>query len=79
MDTSLSSMPPMIRKPRPRTDANISPIITPRNVIEKLRRSAVTSSGMVLGMKMKANVCGRFRRSTLAVRTSAGLIERVAL
>ena len=69
----------MIRKPRPRCEANISPISTPSIVSEKPTRTPVISSGITAGVSTVEAVCQGESRITRLVRISTGLMFFTAL
>ncbi len=58
----------VMRNPRPRRDANISPISTPSSVSEKPMRAPAITSGITAGRATVNAVCRAVRRRTRAVR-----------
>ena len=62
----------MIRNPRPRWDANISPISTPSRHSENPMRSPLVISGSTAGTSTVLAVCTGVRRSARAVRRNTG-------
>jgi hypothetical protein len=76
---SLTPMLFMIMKPRPRRDANISPIITPSSVIEKLMRRPLMISGSVAGKINVKNFCSGVKFIIRAARSNAGFMLAMAL